>query len=114
MNAALLLLVLRNDGVRGTILRRRPDTGQLSDVWVPGKPEVMQGDVVLVLRINAEGESGFSFIRMFTIDGFAEGFIKSCYLTLRPTDASVVAIAYVYRGEVCPSRSCWLHVDVNQ
>ena len=113
MNAALHMIVLRSDSVRGTILRRRPDTSQLSDVWVPGKPEVMQGDVVLVLRINAEGENGFSFIRMFTVDGFAEGFIKSCYLTLRPTDASVVAIAYVYRGGVSPSRSCWYHVDVN-
>jgi hypothetical protein len=30
-------------------LRRRPDTSQLSDVWVKGKPEVMNGDVVTVI-----------------------------------------------------------------
>jgi len=59
----------------------------------------MNGDAVEVLRINAEGENGFSYIRMATVDGFAEGFIKSCYLTLRALDASVAALAAVHRGE---------------
>lgn len=98
-STALHLVTFRIDGVRGTILRRRPDTSQLSDVWVDGQPEVMNGDVVEVLRINAEGETGFSYIRMATVDGFAEGFIRSCYLVLRALDASVVALAAVHRGE---------------
>ena len=98
MNTALHLLALRGDSVPGTILRKRPDTSQLSDVFVDGNPEVMQGDVVLVLRVNAEGEHGFSYIRMFTNSGFADGFIRSSYLTLRPLGASVVAVAAVRRG----------------
>ncbi len=48
MDAPPHLVTLRSDGERGTILRRRPDTSQLSDVWVDGKPEVMNGDVVTV------------------------------------------------------------------
>jgi hypothetical protein len=103
MNCPLHLVVIRGDGVRGTILRKRPDTSELSDVWTEGKPEVMQGDVVLVLRINAVGEHGFSYIRMPTVGGFVEGFVKSCYLTLRPRDVSVVAIAAVHRGALCPT-----------
>ncbi len=49
MEAPPHLVTLRCDGERGTILRRRPDTRQLSDVWVKGKPEVMNGDVVTVI-----------------------------------------------------------------
>ena len=98
VNTALHLVAWRSDSVRGTLLRKRPDPSQLSNVWVDGKPEVMQGDVVLVLRVNAEGEHGFSFIRMMTEDGFAEGFIRSSYLTLRPLGTSVVAVAAVHRG----------------
>ena len=62
-STALHMVAFRNVGVRGTILRRRPDTSQLSDVWVDGQPEVMNGDAVEVLRINAEGENGFSYIQ---------------------------------------------------
>jgi hypothetical protein len=98
-NTALHLVALRGDSVRGTILRRRPDTSQLSDVWVDGKAEVMQGDVVSVLRINAEGEQGFSYIRIATKNGFAEGFIRSSYLTLRPLGDGVAAVAAVHRGQ---------------
>jgi hypothetical protein len=108
MNSALHLVAQRSDDIRGTLLRRRADTSQLSDVWADGKPEVMNGDVVEVLRMNAQGENGFSYIRIATVEGPAEGFIQSCYLTLRTLDASVVALAVVHRGGfdkttvVCP------------
>jgi hypothetical protein len=49
MDAPPHLVTLRCDGVRGTILRRRPDTSQSSDVWVEGEPEVMNGDAVTVI-----------------------------------------------------------------
>lgn len=51
------LVALRSDGLRGTILRRRPDTSQLSDVWVDGKPEVMNGDVVTVIAASQQARS---------------------------------------------------------
>jgi hypothetical protein len=115
MNSATHLVVLRSDDVRGTILRRRPDTSQLSDVWVDGRPEVVNGDVVAVLRINAEGENGFSYIRVTTVDGFAEGFIRSCYLTLRPLHAIVAALAAVHRGGFGPTKLTWhLSCDTRQ
>ncbi len=50
--------------------------------------------------MNADGETGFSYIRIQTANGPAEGFIRSCYLELRVLDASVVALAAVDRGDV--------------
>ncbi len=49
--------------------------------------------------MNADGETGFSYIRMQTASGTAEGFIRSCYLALRVLDASVAALAAVHRGD---------------
>ena len=50
--------------------------------------------------MNADGETGFSYIRIQAANGTAEGFIRSCYLALRVLDASVVALAAVHRGDV--------------
>jgi hypothetical protein len=50
--------------------------------------------------MNAEGETGFSYIRIQTASGIAEGFIRSCYLALRVLDASVAALAAVHRGDL--------------
>ena len=62
-----------------SILRRRPDRACSDDAWVEGKPVVLQGEVVSVIRMNAAGEPGFSWIR--SASG-SEGFLRSEFLRL--------------------------------
>ncbi len=80
----------RSDG-GCTILRCRPDTSVEDSAWVAGQPHVLDRDIVQVLRINAEGETGFAWVRVFSTQEFGdpanavtnrhvEGFVKIDHL----------------------------------
>jgi len=78
---SLVRSVVRNDGQASTRLRLRPDISNGRDVWLPGGAFVEQGEKVIVVRSNADGEEGFAFIR--TSQG-VEGFIRAEYVGCAP------------------------------
>ena len=78
------------------MLRRRAEHSRDDGVWVDGRHCVADGDIVEVLRQDADGEQGFSFIR--TAHNH-EGYIRSQLLQLRPPPTSVVPGATVHRQD---------------
>ena len=80
----------RKDG-GSTILRCRPDATVEDSAWVTGQPHVQDRDIIQVLRMNAEGEAGFAWVRVFSTQEFGdranavtnrqvEGFVKIDHL----------------------------------
>lgn len=65
-------------------------------MWVDGRHCVADGDIVQVLRLNAEGEQGFAFIR---IANNHEGFIRSQLLLVRPPPSTGIPGATVHRQD---------------
>ena len=82
------------DGESSTMLRKRPDSTRDASVWVEGGHCVSDDQVVQVLRLNAEGEQGFAWIR--TPEGH-EGFIRTDVLRVRPLPSAMIAKATVHR-----------------
>lgn len=78
------------------MLRSRADCSRDDDVWVEGRHCVENSDIVQVLRQNAQGEHGFSWIR--TPDGH-EGFIRSDVLRIRPAPSAIIAQATIHRPD---------------
>jgi hypothetical protein len=77
-------VVCRKDGAETTALRCRAENSDINSVWVAqgkGVVECSQNEVVDVIRTNANGEDGFTFIK--TIEN-VEGFVKSDYIKMMP------------------------------
>ena len=68
----------RRDGVGTTLLRSKPDPSRSSDVFVVPSVTVSAGESVTVLRSNAAGEEGWSWVRTAAN---SYGFLKNDYLS---------------------------------
>ncbi len=77
------------------MLRRRADRSRDDSVWVDGRHCVANGDIVQVLRQDADGEQGFSLIR--TAHNH-EGFIRSQLLQLRPPPTKGAVDTFMLQG----------------
>ena len=76
------------------MLRKRADPARDRSVYVDGRHCVGNGDVVHVLRLNAEGEQGFAWVRTGQNH---EGFVRTDLLHVRPLPSVMIANASVHR-----------------
>jgi hypothetical protein len=68
----------RADNVGTTLLRSKPDSSRSSDVFVVPQAHVGVTESVMVLRSNAAGEEGWSWVRTAAND---YGFLRNNYLS---------------------------------
>ena len=68
----------RSDGTSTTLLRAKADPSRSSHVFVDPSVLVRNGESVTVLRSNAEGEAGWSWVRT---EANKYGFLKNDYLS---------------------------------
>jgi hypothetical protein len=68
----------RTDSVTGTILRSKPDPSRDATVFVVPTVIIGEGESVTVLRTNAAGEEGWSWVRTAANDS---GFLRNTYLS---------------------------------
>ena len=84
------MLVQRNDQVPSTTLRKLASTARTADVFLDGKPQVRNGQIVTSIR--KEGE--FTWVRC--ANGI-EGFVNSAYLHSVPVPPPPLPVADVIR-----------------
>ena len=77
-----------------TMLRNRPTTSRTDDVWAAGRPEVRNGDSVIILfddGPNMEPNDGFAmgFALVQACASDAKGYIQNKYLVRERQEVAV-------------------------